>query len=55
LSGKRVSSAVADEAEQPSAPGWELADGLPTRERELVTARFEMVLKLVGAGADESA
>jgi hypothetical protein len=37
-------------AEQPDAPGWELADGLLTRERKLVTADFEGVGELLGAG-----
>jgi hypothetical protein len=41
-------------AAQPGAPGWNLADGLPTRERDLVTASFEEVGDLVGAGWEVS-
>jgi len=47
-----VAGAVAAEGEHPEAPGWELAEGLPTWERELVTAHFEEVGELVGAGVD---
>ena len=38
-------------AGQLEATGWDLADDLPTRERDLVTANFEEVGDLVGAGA----
>jgi hypothetical protein len=50
--GFRVSPAVAAKAEQPEAPGWDLADGLPTWERELVPSELEEVGELVGAGAE---
>jgi len=42
-----VAGAVAAEAGHPEAPGWDLADGLPTWERELVMANFEEVGELV--------
>ena len=38
---KVVAKAVTAEGEHPDTPGWKLADRLPTRERELVTASFE--------------
>jgi hypothetical protein len=50
--GFDVSPAVAAKAEQPEAPGWDLADGLPTWERELVPSELEEVGELVGAGAE---
>ena len=37
----------------PDAPEWDVADGLPTRKRELFTASFEEVGELVGAGVEE--
>jgi hypothetical protein len=43
---------IAARARQPEATGWDLAGGLPTWERELVTAEFEEVGELVGAGAE---
>jgi hypothetical protein len=51
--GKRVSPAVATKAEQPEAPGWELAEGIPTWERELVAVDLEEVGELVGAATEE--
>jgi hypothetical protein len=50
--GGVVAGAVTAEGEHPDCPGWEFADGLPTRERELVTASFEEVGELVGAGTE---
>jgi len=44
-----VSPAGADEAEQPGDRGWELADGLPTWERELVATNLEEIEAMVGA------
>jgi hypothetical protein len=44
--------AVAAETGQLRGQGWDLSDGPPTRERELVTAQFEEVGELVGAGVD---
>ena len=49
---KMVAGAVTAEGEHPDAPGWDATEGLPTWERELVTASFEEVGQLVGAGAD---
>jgi hypothetical protein len=45
-----VAGAATVEAGQPDVPGWDLAEGLPTWERELVTASFEEAGVLVGAG-----
>jgi hypothetical protein len=42
---------TADSAEH-FAERWDLADGLPSWERELVTANFEDVEEPVGAGAE---
>jgi hypothetical protein len=52
LSGFVVSPAVAAKAEQPDPPGWDLADGVPTWERELVVDDLEAEPALVGAGAE---
>jgi hypothetical protein len=47
---KVVAGAVAAEAGQPDAPGWELGEGLPTWERELIAEALEAEASLVGAG-----
>jgi hypothetical protein len=47
-----VAGAVAEKAEQPDARGWDLGDGLPTWERELVPRELEEVGELVGAGTE---
>jgi hypothetical protein len=47
-----VAGAVAAEAGQPDARGWDLGDGLPNWERELVPRELEEVGELVGAGVE---
>jgi len=42
------------EGEHPEAPGWDLGDGLPTWERELVPSDLEEVDELVGTGVGGS-
>jgi hypothetical protein len=42
--------AVAAKAGQPWTPEWDLDDGLPASERELVAVDLEPVEELVGAG-----
>jgi hypothetical protein len=49
-----VSPAGAAEAEQPDALKWDLAEALPTWERELVAVELEEVGELVGAGVRSS-
>jgi hypothetical protein len=49
--GFLVAGAVAAKAEQPDPPGWDLADGVPTWERELVVDDLEAEPALLGAGA----
>ena len=51
-SASQVSPAVAAEAGHPEAPGWDLADRLPTCERELVADAVEAESALVGAGTN---
>jgi len=51
-SGFVVSSAVAAEAERATAPGQDIADGLPTWERELVADALEAESALVGTGTN---
>ena len=49
MTPKVVAGAATAEGEHPDAPGWDLGEGLPTRERELVTGNIEEVAELVGA------
>jgi hypothetical protein len=46
--GSVVAGAVAAEAGQPDAPGWELGDGLPTWERDLFANAMDAESALVG-------
>jgi hypothetical protein len=50
-----VSPAVTAEGEHPDAPAWDLSDGLPTWERELVPSELEELGELVGAGTEACA
>jgi hypothetical protein len=46
-----VAGAVTAEAGQPDPPGWDLDDGLPTWERELVPSELEAEPALVGVAS----
>ena len=47
-----VAGAVAAEAGHQDAPGWDLADGLPTCERVLIADALDAEPALVGGGTN---